>query len=100
MKEYTPIVEGFQIRDITYLSDDKNYEKNFYPTEFDIVKWNKDNSVKSCYSVGYLKWNPREPCFEFQSIGLRWIEAKPSEKVCDMILLFCKMMEIVLDNEI
>ena len=99
MKEYTPIVEGFQIRDITYLSDDKNYEKNSYPTEFDIVKWNNDNSVKSCYSVGYLKWNPREPCFEFQSIGLRWIEAKPSEKVCDMILFFCKMMEIVLDNE-
>lgn len=111
VREYTPIVEGFQIRDITYLFCENKYPEN--PKKFDIVKWvdcepfetingrtgEKEIINKYCYSVGTLDWDEHEPCFEFQSIGLRWLEANPSNKVINMILGFCKMMESVLNED-
>lgn len=111
VREYTPIVEDIQIRDINYLSCLDKYPEN--PTRFDIVKWVNcepfetidgrsgiEKTIdKYCYSIGTLEWNKHEPCFEFKSIGLRWLEAKPSNKVINMILGFCKMMESVLDND-
>lgn len=110
VREYTPIVENIQIRDIMNLFNLNEYPEN--PKRFDIVKWvecdpfetldyktsEKKISDKYCYSIGTLEWNPHEPCFEFKSIGLRWLEANPSKKVINMILGFCKMMESILDN--
>ena len=36
VREYTPIVDGFQIRDITYITELNKYPEN--PPKFDIVK--------------------------------------------------------------
>ena len=113
VREYTPIIDGFQIRDIVTLS---NFASNTYPenpTRFDIVKWVECEPYKAidlktgeevvktkhCYSVGTLEWDKEEPCFEFKSIGLRWLEENPSEKIVKMILGFCKMMENVFEED-
>ena len=110
VREYTPIIDGFQIRDIVYITELNKYPEN--PTKFDIVKWEECEPYKAidlrtdkeiiknkyCYSVGRLKWNPKEPCFEFESIGLRWLESNPSERVIKMILGFCSMMESILNE--
>lgn len=113
MKEYTPIVDGFQIRDIVYIGTEPFAESESSLQEFDIIKWeecepheiideitNKRKVItKFCYSVGFLEWDKKESCFEFKSVGLRWLEANPTERVIKMILMFCKMMEIILSPE-
>lgn len=102
---YTKRVEEYQIRDVTYLG----MPPKDAPIEYDIVKWAKPDKpyeafsldtktnemtkeliTEYCYSVGRLVWDKRESCFEFESIGLRWLEAKPSEAVVDMILEFAE----------
>lgn len=31
-------------------------------------------STRSCFSIGFMKWNPKEKDFEFESCGLRYLE--------------------------
>lgn len=97
---YTPRVDGIQIADVTYLGKPP---KNT-PLCFDVVKWEKSEPFEAidirtgkrethteyCYSLGCLEWDSREGCFDFKSVGTRWLEAKPSDRVVDMILTFCR----------
>lgn len=97
---YTPRVDGIQITDVTYIG--KPPENT--PPRFDVVKWESSEPFESidirtgkrethseyCYTLGRLEWDAREGCFDFKSIGTRWLEAKPSDKVVDMILTFCR----------
>ena len=55
------IFKTFEIRAI----DDRNFE---------IVKWNDDKCSTTCYVVAFLKWNKKEPCYEFESCGLRFLK--------------------------
>lgn len=113
-KCYTDKVEDYQIWDVVYFGKPPKDA----PIQFDIVKWYKTEpreviyvdmdekicekrmSDEYCFSVGRVVWNAHEPCFEFESVGLRWLEEKPSEKVIDMILKFCaeKEREILADE--
>lgn len=113
-KWYTERLEGYQITDVTYFGP----PPKDVPIQFDVVKWmqtepheviyidfdenicEKRMSSEYCYSVGRLVWNAHEPCFRFESVGLRWLEEKPSEKVIDMLLQFCAEKEReILDAE-
>ena len=108
--EYTERLHGYQIRDVSYWGRPPENT----PIQYDIVKWvdtdptevnqvyrddkgcvqvRKAISTEYCYSVAFLEWNDREPCFNFESVGLRWLEEKPPEEVIDMILDFCKKKE-------
>lgn len=110
MKVYTERIEGFQIRDVLYFG---NPPKDA-PIRFDIVKWFPEENpyigivyrstengweareemiTEHCYSVGLLEWDSHEPQFVFRSVGLRWLEEKPSEAVVNMILEFCEEKE-------
>lgn len=110
VKEYTERYKGFQIRDVTYLGEPPT---NIPPT-FDVVKWESydtpteaidllDGKRKTfteyCYSVGHLVYDPKEPCFEFKSCGLRWLEAHPDEDVENWIIKWCeyKLQELYTD---
>ena len=111
MTAYTNIIDGFQIRDVTYLG---NPPENA-PIQFDIVKWEyhkprevidfrtgkKVMSDKNCYSVAFLVWNSKEPGFEFSSVGLRWLESGADDDVIKMILNFAnkKEKELLEDEE-
>ena len=116
MKTYTERVEGFQIRDVVYFGKPPEDA----PIRFDIVKWypeknpyigtvyhstengwetRKEMITEHCYSVGILEWDSHEPQFVFHSVGLRWLEEKPSEAVINMILEFCEKMEKDLDYD-
>lgn len=116
MKDYTDRIEGFQIRDIAYFGKPPIDA----PIRFDIVKWVQEKNphigtvcrltdsgnwtakeeliTEFCYSVGTLEWDSCETCFDFKSVGLRWLEAKPSNAVVDMILDFCKRKEKEIDD--
>ena len=107
MNVYTERVDGYQIRDIAYLGKPPFDD----PVRFDVVKWFTEEKpymgtvlhetpigwmtkeeliTEHCYSVGVLEWNEHELDFDFHSVGLRWLEEKPSEAVVDMILKFCE----------
>lgn len=92
VREYTERYKGFQIRDVSYLGE----PPTDIPPTFDVVKWEScDTPIEAfefkeyCYSVGHLEYNEREPCFEFKSCGLRWLEAHPDEDVENWIIKWC-----------
>ena len=114
VKEYTGRYKGFQIRDVAYLGE----PPTDIPPTFDVVKWecydaqevvqlpngesillNKNNLEEYCYTVGTLEYNAKEPCFEFKSCGLRWLEAHPDEDVENWIIKWCdyKLQELYED---
>ena len=110
MKEYTERYKGFQIRDVSYFGE----PPTDIPPTFDVVKWesydtpieardvfgNKiETSKEFCYSVGNLEYNAKEPCFEFKSCGLRWLEAHPDADVENWIIKWCdyKLQELYED---
>ena len=109
VKEYTERYKGFQIRDVTYLGEPP---KNIPPT-FDVVKWESDTPIEAvdivdgkrktfteyCYSVGHLVYDPKEPCFDFESVGLRWLEAKPDEDVINWVIKWCEYKLQELDTD-
>ena len=120
IKEYTGRYKGFQIRDVTYLGE----PPTDIPPTFDVVKWesydiqeevktlngemittlyntepDEDYLEECCYTVGTLEYNAKEPCFEFKSCGLRWLEAHPDEDVENWIIKWCdyKLQELYED---
>ena len=96
VKEYTGRYKGFQIRDVTYLGEPPQDA----PLQYDVVKWGKNNGGREyCWSVGSLVYDPKEPCFDFESAGLRWLEAKPDEDVMNWIIKWCeyKLQELYTD---
>lgn len=97
--DYTPRVDGFQIRDPVYLG----YRDRIRPPRYDIVKWEKNSSdawyadghkekmpEESCYSVAFLNWNVNDESFTFESCGTRWLEAHPTDAVIEMIKDFAE----------
>lgn len=100
IRVYTDEWNGFQIRQPTYL------DGHFEPYRFDLVKWTehkpievidvytgeKKISTRSCFSIGTLIWNDREPCFEFESCGLRYLEYR-IDGLEKFLLDFCETME-------
>ena len=101
--------KDFEIRDVTYLIDSPKNR----PIEFDLVKWQehkpyevtdletgeKKLSTENCFSIARLRWNDREPCFEFESIGLRYLENR-EDGLEEWLLKWCKLkeFEITYDN--
>ena len=98
---YTERVDGFQICDVCYIGLPP---KDTQP-KYDVVKWavadppyealdwntgKRTTVTEYCYTVGTLEWGRGEQCFEFHSCGMRWLEAKPSEAVIDMVLDFAE----------
>lgn len=110
VKEYTERYKGFQIRDVIYLGEPP---KDIPPT-FDVVRWEKydrptmtvdlrtgkqKESIEYCYTVGRLIYDAKEPCFDFESVGLRWLEAHPDEDVEKWIIKWCEYKLQELDDD-
>ena len=107
--DYTDRIDGYQIRDVIYFG--KTPENA--PIKFDVVKWvqtepfeaynmrtgKKETHTEYCYSVAFLEWDSHEPQFELHSVGLRWLEERPSEAVIEMVLQFCEEKGKELDYE-
>lgn len=94
--------KDFEIRDITYLGD----PPKDIPIEFDLVKWQKYEpyevtdwqtgekklNTKYCFSIARLWWNDHEPCFEFESVGLRYLEYR-EDGLEEWLLKWCELKE-------
>lgn len=97
----------FEIRPPTYL------DGHFEPKQFDLVKWcnqepievidlktgEKKISTRYCFSIGSLNWDEHEKYFEFESVGLRFLE-NYVDGLNEFILNFAHKMEKELNKEI
>lgn len=103
MMYYTNRIDGFQISDVHHLGLPPKdaqpkyavvlwYEHDPWDVTDGITLKNK-TVTESCYVVAVIEWNPTEPGFEFSSVGLRWLEAAPTNRVIKMILDFCEEKE-------
>ena len=100
VRVYTDEWNGFQFRAPSYL------DGHFEPYEFDLIKWEecepyqvvdlitgeKRMRTRYCFSIGTLKWDSKEPGFDFESCGLRYLEYR-MDGLEKFILDFCDMME-------
>ena len=103
---YTDEWNGFQFRSPSYL------DGHFEPHKFDLVKWvdcephevtdlytgKKRISTRYCFSIAALIWDTKEPGFDFESVGLRYLEYR-IDGLENFILDFCEMMEKELRDE-
>lgn len=54
--------------------------------------------TRSCFSIAILIWDKRECDFNFESVGLRYLEYR-IDGLEKFILDFCKMMEKELNKD-
>lgn len=94
---------------ISYLCDT---DRDDFPYRFHIVKYvdteqgkffqhNKNEYEERtyyCYAIGELEWDDKEPCWEFRSIGTRFLE-DGTDDLMKWILKFCEKY-IVEDGEL
>ena len=97
--------KDFEIRDVTYLREPPKNR----PIEFDLVKWRehepyevtdwqsgeKKLSTKYCFSIARLWWNDHEPCFDFESVGLRYLKYR-EDGLEEWLMKWCELKEYAL----
>lgn len=84
----------FEIRKPAFLGNPPT--EDYYKYNFDIVKWADDNSY--CWSIGFLRWNKKEPCFYFESVGTRYLEHR-EDGLEEWLLKWCELKEIEYKHE-
>lgn len=106
LRTYGEEWNGFQFRSPIYL------DGHFDPYKFDLVKWKEceptevidfttsEKKVQSryCFSIATLTWNRKEQAFDFESVGLRYLQYRV-DGLEEYILNFCKEMKKELDEE-
>ena len=107
LRTYGEEWNGFQFRSPAYL------DGHFEPYEFDLVKWEeceptevtdfktgkKKIQTRYCFSVAMLTWDKKEQAFDFESVGLRYLQHRV-DGLEDYILKFCEEMKKELDEEV
>lgn len=82
----------FEIRKCTFLGDPPT--PDYHKWNFDVVKWYKNCEGKdSCFSIGHLEYDRREPGFEFRSCGMRYLEHR-EDGLEEWLLKWCELKVI------
>ena len=70
--------------------------KDYFKYNFDLVKWNDDNS--NCISLAFLRYDKKEGCFNFDGVGTRYLKYR-EDGLEEFILRWCKLMEVIIEGE-
>ena len=74
--------------------------KDYDPHEVtDSTTGEKKIQTRYCFSIATLTWNKKEQTFEFESVGLRYLQHRV-DGLEDYILNFCEEMIKELDKEV
>lgn len=81
--------KNFEIRPV------KSLDGVIDPKRFELVKWYEQSH---CFVVAFLEWNPKAPCWELQSVGLRlvkdWVDG-----LDQFIIKWCEMAEVCMEED-
>ena len=80
------VFKGFEIR---------KYQGN--PEKYEVIKWSSA-AKEWCYVVAFIDWNKKEPCWEFRSVGMRFIEDY-KEGLCEFIQKFMELVDAIRKEE-
>lgn len=84
------------------------------PNKLELVKWYKtDEPIEVtdgitgekkihdtfCYVVAFIDWNNRESCWEFRSVGLRFLDDY-QEGLCEFVRKYLEVLDVVRENTI
>lgn len=81
--------KDFEIRECTNTNDKYN--------NFELLKWYKNGEKEFCYVVAFITWNPKEPCWEFQSVGMRFIDDY-EDGLCEYVKKFMELVGVTYKN--
>lgn len=92
--------KDFEIRPV------KSLDGVIDPKRFELVKWydhetyihGSRTSTRSCYTVAWLTWNAKEPCFELASVGLRLVE-NWVDGLDKFIIKWCEMETVCIEED-
>ena len=94
--------KDFEIRPACFLDGHTD------PKKWDVVKWCKREKPERvfdlglgeykmsdtyCFSVAFLEWNEKEPCWEMRSVGTRFLEYY-EEGLCEFILKWLELTDL------
>lgn len=68
---------------------------NIIPNKWEVIKWRYEDS---CFTIAFLDYDPKQPGFEFRSVGTRYLEYADL-KLNKIILKWCEMQELILGEE-
>ena len=100
--------KDFEIRPTTFLDGHTD------PKRWDVVKWckceprevidgrmgEKKISDTYCFSVATIWWNEKEPCWEFESVGTRFLEYY-EDGLCEFVYKWTELANLTrsFDND-
>ena len=94
--------KDFEIRPIAFLDGHTD------PKRWDVVKWCKRKEPMRvydiglgeykmqdtyCFSVASIWWNEKEPCWEFKSVGTRFLEYY-EDGLCEFVLKWLELTDL------
>lgn len=67
--------------------------------DFEVVKWywSEIFQKECCYVLAWITWNAKEPCWEFKSVGMRFINDY-EEGLCEYIKKFMELVDVTRQN--
>lgn len=86
--------KNFEIRKCTFIGNPPT--PDYHKWNFDLVKWEKyseDSNKEYCFSIGTLRYDLDEPCFRFESCGLRYLEYR-EDGLEEWLLKWCELKEL------
>lgn len=90
--------KNFEIRPVKLLDGTIN------PKRFELVKWYDhepyvcgSNITSSCFVVAWLTWNPKEPDWKLESVGMRLME-NWVDGLDRWVLAWCEMQRLCMED--
>lgn len=62
--------------------------------DFELVKWYQYGGKECCYVVAWIDWNDHEPCWEFCSVGTRFINDYV-DGLCEYIKKVLSVLDVI-----
>ena len=91
--------KNFEIRPVKSLDGTINHQR------FELVKWYDhepyvcgSNITLSCFVVAWLTWNPKEPDWELESVGMRLME-NWVDGLDKFIVKWCEMAAVCMEED-
>lgn len=84
--------KNFEIKPTTFL------DGHIEPNDYQVVKWENEppgsDRKEYCFAVAEIRWNPKEPQWEFRSYGTRFLDFY-EEGLVDYIAKYIELLECV-----
>lgn len=64
--------------------------------KYELVKWSNEKLTSTgkryCWVVAFIRWNEKEPCWQFDCVGMRFIDDY-EEGLCEFVQRFMRFID-------